>query len=154
MNIAKNIAPDKTDDRRLREPGLGLGVTSGMGVNMEVNMGANVQRRRVPAMGMLALPVFCGDEVEIVDPEGLQVAHVAGFDHRGKSVTGALGSAEATDGSQMARARIGVGRVIGHGGDICRAPAGALQISIPSGWAVKPGPATRYRLSAKRTPCA
>jgi len=73
---------------RLREPGL---------------LPAGVERRRVPAGGMLALPVCCGDAVEIVDPQGLQAAHVAGFNHLGESLTAALGVAENAGGERMAR---------------------------------------------------
>ena len=65
-----------------------------------------IERRRVLAMGLLALPVFCGDEVEIVDPEGLQMALVAGFNHEGKSITTALGIADHSikaDGARMAQ---------------------------------------------------
>ena len=90
-----NIALEKTGNPAAGLPGLGLGTRS-----------PGVERRRVPAMGMLALPVFCGDEIEIVDPQGLQVAHVAGFDHKGKPITGALGIAEnakSADGAQMAQ---------------------------------------------------
>ncbi len=57
----------------------------------------------MPGLGVLAVPVFCGDAVEIVDPEGLQVAHVAGFDRRGEAITGALALAENTTGARMAR---------------------------------------------------
>ncbi|MDA7971659.1 MAG: hypothetical protein MPK10_03655, partial [Gammaproteobacteria bacterium] len=57
-----------------------------------------LERRRVPAMGMLALPLFCGDEVEIVDPQGLQPALVAGFGAEGESRTAALGLAENANG--------------------------------------------------------
>ena len=81
-------AAGRNDAARLREPGL---------------WPAGVERRRVPALGMLALPVFCGDEVEIVDPQGLQVAHVAGFNHLGESVTNALGVAANAGGERMAR---------------------------------------------------
>ncbi len=54
-------------------------------------------------MGVLALPVFCGDEIEIVDPQGLQIAHVAAFNPTGKAITAALGVVENTDGTRMAR---------------------------------------------------
>ena len=67
------------------------------------NVDAAVERRRVAAGGMLALPIFCGDEITLVDPAGLQVAHVAAFDHCGKSITAALGIAENTDASGIAR---------------------------------------------------
>jgi len=79
-----NIALDS--HLRLREPGL---------------PSAGVERRRVPALGMLALPVFRGDAVEITDPQGLQVAHVAGFNHQGRSITAALGVAENATGERM-----------------------------------------------------
>ena len=65
-----------------------------------------IERRRVPAMGMLALPMFCGDEVEIVDPEGMQMALVAGFNHQGKCITAALGIADSlikVSGASMAQ---------------------------------------------------
>lgn len=60
------------------------------------------ERRRVPACGMLALPLFCGDEVEIVDPQGLQVALVAAFDASGAACTSALGVTSNTAGARMA----------------------------------------------------
>lgn len=76
--------------QRLREPGLG-------------SQWGGKERYRVPATGIIAIPVFTGDEIEITDPEGLQVAHVAGFDHEGKSITGALGLRENTTGTLMAQ---------------------------------------------------
>jgi len=39
----------------------------------------------------------------VVDPQGLQTALVAGFDHAGECMTGALGLTENTDGAAMAR---------------------------------------------------
>ena len=53
-----------------------------------------VERRRVVAGGVLALPLFAGDEVEIVDPQGLQPAHIAAFTHTGAAVTAAIGAPE------------------------------------------------------------
>ena len=109
-----NIAVEKKD--RLREPGLGC---------------PGLERRRVPALGMLALPVLRGDEVEIVDPQGLQAALVAGFNHEGKSITGALGVTENTDGAQMAQCLAGgapqarrlADKLRAHGIDLARARA-------------------------------
>ncbi|MGR3914908.1 MAG: DUF1989 domain-containing protein, partial [Gammaproteobacteria bacterium] len=80
MNIAINSASQKP----ARAPGRGL------------------ERWRVPAMGMLALPLFCGDEVEITDPQGLQAALVAGFGDDGASRTAEIGLAENADCARIA----------------------------------------------------
>ena len=95
-----------------------------------------MESRRVPALGLLALPVFCGDEVEIVDPEGLQVAHVAGFNQEGKSITAALGIAGASmiDGVRMAQcllndrpdARQLAKKLREHGIDLAASPVAEL----------------------------
>ena len=66
-------------------------------------LGAGVERRRVVAQGVLALPLGRGDEVEIVDPEGLQVAHLAAFDRRGECITAALGLAVNATGARLAQ---------------------------------------------------
>jgi len=79
------------DNLRLREPGF---------------WPVGVERWRVAGLGAVALPVFCGDEVQVVDPQGLQTALVAGFDRAGECMTGALGLTENTDGAAMACADV------------------------------------------------
>jgi len=115
-----NIAIDnRIPSMRLREPGLPP---------------AGLERRRVPALGMLALPVFRGDAIEIIDPQGLQVAHVAGFNHRGESITAAFGVAENATGERMAKclasdvpdARRLAGKLREHGIDLGRAKVAEL----------------------------
>ena len=95
-----DVARDKTSPLREseREPEREPGRESGLGSRWP-----GMERRRVPGLGVLALPVFCGDEVEIIDPQGLQIAHVAGFNHEGKPITGALGLKENTTGARMAQ---------------------------------------------------
>ena len=99
-----DVARDKTSPLRElgREPERELGREPGR----EPGLGSRwpgMERRRVPGLGVLALPVFCGDEVEIIDPQGLQIAHVAAFNHEGKPITGALGLKENTTGARMAQ---------------------------------------------------
>lgn len=94
-----NIALDKIGGNdRLREPGLGV---------RQPGLGLGLERRRVPALGLLALPLMRGDEVEIVDPQGMQAAHLAAFDHEGTCITAALGVRENATGAQMARCLAG-----------------------------------------------
>ena len=83
MNIAPQPSADMKSARPLLVPGPGL------------------ERRRVPAMGMLALPVFCGDEVTVTDPQGLQPALLAGFRDDGASCTAALGLKQNAAGARM-----------------------------------------------------
>lgn len=62
-----------------------------------------VERYRVPAMGVLAVPLWGGDEIKIVDPQGMQCALVVGFAHDGTAITGAFGVTENTSGERIAR---------------------------------------------------
>lgn len=68
----------------LREPGLYL---SRLGH----------ERHIVPGGGALALALHPGDRIEVIDPQGLQVAQVAGFNERGQSCVGRLGLSENTN---------------------------------------------------------
>lgn len=112
-----NTPLDRTP--RLREPGL---------------RAAGVERWRVPALGMVALPVFRGDRVEIIDPQGLQAALVAGFNHRGEPITAALGVRETSGGARLAQAlgrdtpgaRRLAEKLRAHGIDIAAAPVAEL----------------------------
>lgn len=61
-----------------------------------------LERHHVPAKGMLAVPLWHGDEVEVVDPQGLQCALVAGFNHIGESITDRLGITANTSAARMA----------------------------------------------------
>ncbi|MGI9311101.1 MAG: DUF1989 domain-containing protein [bacterium] len=103
-----------------------------------MRVGVGMERHRVAAMGLLALPLRRGDAVEIVDPEGLQVALVAAFDSTGEARTGALGLARGAaterDVARMARclrrgtpdARRLAKRLRGLGIDLAGAEAVAL----------------------------
>ena len=75
---------------RLREPGLGQDW---------------VGRERHPlrAGGVVAVPLMPGDRIEIVDPQGLQPAHVFAFDSKGEARTEALGIRAGTTGAVIAR---------------------------------------------------
>ena len=50
-----------------------------------------IERRRIKAQGALLLELARGDEVSVVDPQGLQCAHVAAFGANGEPLTAALG---------------------------------------------------------------
>ncbi len=63
---------------RIREPGLG---SEWLGRERYVVRGGAV----------IAVPLLAGDELEIIDPEGLQQAHVFAFNSASEAVTGALG---------------------------------------------------------------
>ena len=101
----------------------------------------------MPAMGMVALPLWRGDEIQIVDPEGLQIAHLAGFDHAGKPVTGALGVTENTTGARMAQCLSGdapdarrlAKKLREHGIDLAGSTAAELL-----GGETRPGSATSF----------
>ena len=64
--------------------------------------GAGRERHRVPPLGVVAVAVASGDKLEIVDPEGLQRAHVLGLDAAGHGNTAALGFTENTVGVEIA----------------------------------------------------
>ena len=75
---------------KLREPGLG-------------QEWIGKERYVVRAGAVVAVPMLPGDELEIVDPEGLQPAHVLAFNSSGQSVTAQLGVAPNTNGETIAR---------------------------------------------------
>ncbi|WP_424946293.1 DUF1989 domain-containing protein [Candidatus Spongiihabitans sp.] len=75
---------------KLREPGLG-------------QEWLGKERYVVRADAVVALPMLAGDELEIVDPEGLQPAQVLAFDAAGQSATAQLGVAPNTNGETIAR---------------------------------------------------
>lgn len=81
------MLPDISHIERLREPGLFLSKLSR-------------ERHVVAGGGVLALPLYQGDKIEIVDVEGLQAVHVAGFDDQGNACLGRLGLS-ATDPSEL-----------------------------------------------------
>lgn len=74
---------------RLREPGLGYGWLG---------------RERYPlkAGGIIALPLLPDDQIEVIDPQGLQSAHVFAFDSKGQAATEALGVSADVSGAVMA----------------------------------------------------
>ncbi|MCZ6802681.1 MAG: DUF1989 domain-containing protein [Proteobacteria bacterium] len=78
--LTNTISPE-----RIREPGLYL---SRLGMERYVIVGG----------GVLALPLYQGDKIEVVDLEGLQQVHVAGFDEQGNSCVGRLGLTETESG--------------------------------------------------------
>ncbi|WP_424946298.1 hypothetical protein [Candidatus Spongiihabitans sp.] len=75
---------------KLREPGLG-------------QEWLGKERYVVRADAVVALPMLAGDELEIVDPEGLQPAQVLAFDAAGQSATAQLRVAPNTNGETIAR---------------------------------------------------
>lgn len=83
MNIAVKMG------ERYREPGIG-------------SHWLGKERYRVPARSVIALPVFTGDAVEVIDPQGLQKAHIAGFNQQGNVITAGLGLNENAKGELLA----------------------------------------------------
>ena len=73
---------------RLREPGLG-------------QQWIGKERYVVKAGAVIAVPLMMGDEIEIVDPEGLQSAHVFAFDVRSNITTAKLGVRSGIDGNTL-----------------------------------------------------
>ncbi len=73
----------------LREPGLG-------------SHWLGRERYTVRGGAMVVVPLLPGDAVELVDPEGLQCAHIAAFDSRGRDCTGSLGLATSVRGETLA----------------------------------------------------
>ena len=62
-----------------------------------------VQERYVVRGGaLIVLPALAGDEVSIVDPEGLQCCHVAAFDSKGKCCTGQFSAFTPCNSSALA----------------------------------------------------
>ncbi len=74
---------------RIREPGLG---SDWLGRERYVIRGG----------AMVVIPMLAGDGVELVDPEGLQSAHVVAFDADGKNLTGGLGLSTHIQGDALA----------------------------------------------------
>ena len=68
--------------QNVRTPGLGFGLG-------QFELGT--EKYWVNGGAVTALPLFKGDIVTIVDPEGLQSALLSAFDHRGKCITKELG---------------------------------------------------------------
>lgn len=60
--------------------------------------GLGKERYRIPGGAALALPVYSGDSITWVDPQGLQSVCIAGFDSRGTEQTAALGLTPNTSG--------------------------------------------------------
>ena len=60
------------------------------------------ERFVVQGGGMVAFPLMPGDEVEVIDPEGLQCAHLFAFDSSGQHTTSALGISENADAAVLA----------------------------------------------------
>ena len=69
---------DMQDVIKLREPGLG-------------QQWLGRERYTVKGLGVIAIPLFAGDQVEIQDPEGMQPAAIAAFNSKGQSCTSKLG---------------------------------------------------------------
>ena len=74
----------------LREPGLGQDWIG-------------QERHPLKAGGVIALPLLPGDQIDIVDPEGLQPAQVFAFNSKGQPMTEALGAKAETAGNTLAR---------------------------------------------------
>ncbi len=76
--------------RQAREPGLN-----------PFNLGR--ERYVVRGGAMTVFPLLPGDQIEIVDPEGLQCAHIAAFDSRGNDCSGQFIEGKTVDGQCLAR---------------------------------------------------
>ncbi len=76
--------------RQAREPGLN-----------PFNLGRD--RYVVRGGAMTVFPLLPGDNIEIVDPEGLQCAHIAAFDSRGNDCSGHFIEGKTVDGQCLAR---------------------------------------------------
>ena len=59
------------------------------------------ERYTLEADGMLALPVFRDDLVEIIDPEGLQSALLVAFDDAGNCITDKVGLQATQSGERL-----------------------------------------------------
>lgn len=81
---------------RLREPGLFLSQLTR-------------ERYLIAAGGVLILPLYEGDKIEVIDPEGLQPVHVAAFDEEGCSCVARLGLAATDSGSLIMQSLQAVG---------------------------------------------
>ena len=65
----------------------------------------NLGRERYVIRGgaMTVIPLLAGDEIEVVDPEGLQCAHVAAFDSLGNDCTGQFSEGKPVSGQTLAK---------------------------------------------------
>ena len=65
----------------------------------------NLSRERYVVRGgaMTVIPLMVGDEIEIVDPEGLQCAHVATFDSRGNDCSDQFIEGKTINGHSLAK---------------------------------------------------
>ncbi len=79
-----------SSSKRLREPGLGQDWIG-------------QERYPLKAGGVIALPLMAGDQIKIVDPEGLQPAQLFAFNSNGQPMTEALGVKAGTAGSTLAQ---------------------------------------------------
>ncbi len=59
------------------------------------------ERYVISGGGALLLALCAGDRIELVDPEGCQPVHIAGFDERGRARVGRLGLRETASGDAM-----------------------------------------------------
>lgn len=87
-NLEASIHLPEIKLSRPREPGL-------------ANFGIGRERYVVRAQSVVLIPLFAGDGIEIVDPEGLQYAHVVAFDENSKICTGQFSSRVRTVGTQL-----------------------------------------------------
>ena len=76
--------PSFTSSPRVREPGLGA-------------LPANTERYLIKGGGSLALALAAGDELELINPQGLQPGEISVFDRAGRSDSGLIGAV--TNGS-------------------------------------------------------
>ena len=83
-----NLASDFS--KQVREPGL-------------ANFGIGQERYTVRGGALVVIPLLAGDTVEIVDPEGLQCAHIVAFDSKGAVSTGQFSYSTATTGQKLAQ---------------------------------------------------
>ncbi|MGI9317982.1 MAG: DUF1989 domain-containing protein [bacterium] len=60
------------------------------------------ERYMVHAGAVVVVPMMAGDQIEVVDPEGLQRALISAFNSKGQNITGSLGIAANTTGSELA----------------------------------------------------
>jgi len=74
---------------KYREPGL-------------ANFRSGQERYTVRGGALIVIAAFAGDEISIVDPEGLQCCHVAAFDPKGKCCTSQFSSFTACNASALA----------------------------------------------------
>ena len=114
-----NFSPELS--RQPLEPGL-------------LNFGIGRERYVVLGNSMVVIPLLPGDQIEIVDPEGLQCAHVAAFDANGNPCTDQFSPKVMTTGMHLASMlegnRSGAERVKSKlksfGVDLASAPAAVL----------------------------